>query len=187
MPANVPTYASLFADHARRLSQTHLRTLIADPARGGRLRHRAGPLLLDLSRQKLDVPALDALGAQLEASGWQAARDAMFAGAPINSSEQRAVLHTALRAGGSALSSPAPAEARREIEATLERIERGDVQLLPAEVEQQRAGTMAQPFTARGVGDQRAQVRLCQAAGMVGEQRGVRRNVGWHGQTRWLG
>ncbi len=122
MPANVPTYASLFADHARRLSQAHLRTLIADPARGARLRHRAGPLLLDLSRQKLDVPGLDALGAQLEASGWQAARDAMFAGEPINTSEGRAVLHTALRAGGSSLPSPAPAEAQREIEATLARI-----------------------------------------------------------------
>ncbi|NUR22368.1 glucose-6-phosphate isomerase [Frateuria sp.] len=122
MPAHVPTYASLFADHARRLSQTHLRTLIADPARGARLRHRAGPLLLDLSRQKLDVPALDALGAQLEASGWQAARDAMFAGEAINTSEGRAVLHTALRAAGSGLPSPAPSQARQEIEATLQRI-----------------------------------------------------------------
>ncbi len=46
----------------------------------------------------------------------------MFAGAPINTSEHRAVLHTALRASGSKLSSPAPRDALDEIERTLQRI-----------------------------------------------------------------
>lgn len=124
MPANrdVPNYAELFAGHARRLEGTHLRQLLQDEARGARLRQRAGPILLDLSRQKLDLAALDALGAQAEASSWQAARDAMFGGVPINSSEHRAVLHTALRAGESQLPSPAPAGVREEIQGTLERI-----------------------------------------------------------------
>ncbi len=114
---------SFLAEHVDRLSRTHLRDLLKDAPRGERLRHRVGPILLDLSRQKLDAAALEALGAHVEATGWQAARDAMFAGAPINTSEQRAVLHTALRAGQSRLSSPAPREALTEVEQTLKRIE----------------------------------------------------------------
>ncbi len=114
---------SFLAEHVDRLAGTHLRELLKDAARGKRLRHRLGPVLLDLSRQKLDLPVLDALGAHVEASGWQAARDAMFAGAPINTSENRAVLHTALRASGSQLPSPAPREALKEIDETLRRID----------------------------------------------------------------
>lgn len=114
---------SFLAEHLDRLAGTHLRELLKDAARGKRLRHRLGPILLDLSRQKLDQPALDALGAHVEASGWQAARDAMFAGEPINTSEDRPVLHTALRASGSQLPSPAPRDALKEIEQTLQRID----------------------------------------------------------------
>lgn len=114
--------SSFLAEHVDRLARTHLRELLKDAARGKRLRHRAGPILLDLSRQKLDESALEALGTHVEASGWQAARDAMFAGAPINTSEHRAVLHTALRASGSQLASPAPREALDEIELALQRI-----------------------------------------------------------------
>jgi glucose-6-phosphate isomerase len=115
--------SSFLAEHVDRLARTHLRELLKDAARGKRLRHRVGPLLLDLSRQKLDGAALNALGAHVEASGWQAARDAMFAGAPINTSEGRAVLHTALRASGSPLPSPAPREVLKEIEQTLQRMD----------------------------------------------------------------
>lgn len=114
---------SFLAEHVDRLAGTHLRELLKDAARGKRLRHRVGPVLLDLSRQKLDPPALDALGAHVEASGWQAARDAMFAGEPINTSENRAVLHTALRACGAQLPSPAPRDALKEIDDTLKRID----------------------------------------------------------------
>ncbi|PWK92802.1 glucose-6-phosphate isomerase [Fulvimonas soli] len=114
---------SLFADHAQRLAGTTLRELLADPSRNARLRQRLGPILLDLGRQKLDLAALDALGAHVEAGDWQRARDAMFAGAPINASEQRAVLHTALRAEGSSLPSPAPAEVLHEIGEVLARME----------------------------------------------------------------
>jgi glucose-6-phosphate isomerase len=114
---------SFLAEHVERLSRIHLRELLRDAGRGQRLRRRVGPILLDLSRQKLDLAALDALGAHVEQSGWQAARDAMFAGAPINTSEHRAVLHTALRAGAAELPSPAPQEARQAIEQALQRIE----------------------------------------------------------------
>jgi glucose-6-phosphate isomerase len=113
-----------FAAHAARLDSTHLRDLLTDEGRGDRLRRRSGPILLDLSRQKLDTAALDAVGAYIESTGWQRARDAMFAGEAINTSEDRAVLHTALRGAGSRLPPLAPANVRAEIEATLERMER---------------------------------------------------------------
>ncbi|MHA6204009.1 glucose-6-phosphate isomerase [Dyella soli] len=115
--------SSFLAEHVDRLSRSSLRELLKDIPRGERLRQRLGPILLDLSRQQLDGAALDALGTHLEASDWQASRNAMFAGAPINTSEQRAVLHTALRAGESRLPSPAPRAVLAEIEQTLQRIE----------------------------------------------------------------
>jgi glucose-6-phosphate isomerase len=118
-----PVLPSFAADVAR-LDQTHLRQLLKDEARGERLRHRLGPLLLDLSRQKLDLPALEALGGYVQSTGWERARDAMFAGAPINTSEGRAVLHTALRAGGSRLPALAPKDDLNEIAQTLQRIEK---------------------------------------------------------------
>ncbi|MHC1480402.1 glucose-6-phosphate isomerase [Frateuria aurantia] len=121
MPSSEP---SSLNDHAERLARVHLRELIQDPQRNEQLRHRVGPLLVDLSRQALDGAALQALGEALEATGWQQVRDAMFAGEAINRSEGRAVLHTALRASGSRLPSPAPAEIRHEIEQTLQKIER---------------------------------------------------------------
>lgn len=133
---------SFLAEHVERLSRIHLRDLLKDTERGDRLRYRVGPLLLDLSRQKIDGLAWKALGDHVEASGWQAARDAMFGGAAINTSENRAVLHTALRAGASRLPSPAPREALQEIEETLLRIER----LIQA-IERGEAASMGLPAT----------------------------------------
>ena len=99
-------------DEARRLSSTSLRTLLAEPDRFARYSRRVGPLLLDLSKQRLDDAALARLGAIAAASGWEAAREAMFRGDAINRSENRAVLHTALRAGASRQPSRAPASQR---------------------------------------------------------------------------
>jgi glucose-6-phosphate isomerase len=140
MPDHCPTPS--LAEHARRLTGIHLRELLQDDSRNQRLRQRAGPILLDLSRQKLDPAALEALGAHAEASGWQAARDAMFAGAPINTSEHRAVLHTALRAGQSRLPSPAPPAVLGEIERTLQRME-----LLVAAIGRGESASLGLPAT----------------------------------------
>ncbi|MDF3981351.1 glucose-6-phosphate isomerase [Luteibacter sp. PPL201] len=111
-----------FEAHAARLAGTHLRTLVNDDARAQRLRRRVGPILLDITRQKLDVPALDAVGQYIEGTGWQAARDAMFEGKHINTSEDRAVLHTALR-GGASRHPAAPAEVRKEVADALDKME----------------------------------------------------------------
>src|SRR3569623_317904 len=105
-----------------RLAPLHLRDLLRQPGRYAAHSHRVGPLLLDQSKQKWDAQALDRLGELVNACGWEAARDGMFRGDVINRSEQRAVLHTALRAIESRLPSPAPADVRREIDDTLQRM-----------------------------------------------------------------
>ena len=58
---------------------------------------RLGDLLFDYSKTTIDAPARGLLFALLDDSGVAAKRDAMFSGAPINETEGRAVLHTALR------------------------------------------------------------------------------------------
>ena len=84
---------------AARLSSTTIADLFAsDPERVTRLVVPAADLRIDFSRQRLDATTLSVLGALAEATDVASRRDSMFAGEPINSTEGRAVLHTALRA-----------------------------------------------------------------------------------------
>ncbi len=77
----------------------HLRTLFADdPHRALRYRLQAGDLLIDYSKHLIDDEVVRKLLAVASTAGIEARRAAMFAGEPINVTEQRAVLHTALRA-----------------------------------------------------------------------------------------
>ena len=71
----------------------------AEPDRMQRMVLEAGPLRLDLSKQSWTAEGLDACLALARAAGVEAARGRLFAGAPVNTSEGRAVLHPALRAG----------------------------------------------------------------------------------------
>ncbi|MEM9851740.1 MAG: glucose-6-phosphate isomerase [Pseudomonadota bacterium] len=70
-----------------------------DPERFERFSARLGDMLLDLSKTAIDRAALDDLIALTEEAGLPSRREMMFSGAPINETEGRAVLHTALRAG----------------------------------------------------------------------------------------
>ncbi|MBS0379633.1 MAG: glucose-6-phosphate isomerase [Proteobacteria bacterium] len=85
-------------EHAARLSATPVRDLFArDPSRYAQFsRERAG-LLMDFSRQRLDAPALAALLQLADAVGLGERREAMWKGEHINGTEDRAVLHVALR------------------------------------------------------------------------------------------
>ncbi|MEA3184685.1 MAG: glucose-6-phosphate isomerase [Ilumatobacteraceae bacterium] len=77
----------------------HLRKLFADdPHRALRYRLQAGDLLVDYSKHLIDDEVVRTLLAVASAAGVEARREAMFAGEKINVTEQRAVLHTALRA-----------------------------------------------------------------------------------------
>lgn len=69
-----------------------------DPQRFQHFSLTAAGLLLDYSKNHLSLETLQLLNALARERGVEAQRDAMFAGAKINLSEQRAVLHTALRA-----------------------------------------------------------------------------------------
>jgi glucose-6-phosphate isomerase len=76
----------------------HLRDLFAeDRDRGSRMTATAGDLFLDYSKHRIDQQGLDALFAVARRAGLEEHRDAMFAGRHINTTEDRAVLHVALR------------------------------------------------------------------------------------------
>ena len=88
-------------DHADVVRKSHLRALFAnDPTRFERYSARFDDLLLDYSKNWLLDDTMGLLLKLARAQGVEAARDAMFAGAPINQTEGRAVLHTLLRAQG---------------------------------------------------------------------------------------
>jgi len=94
---SLPAWHAL-AEHASVIGDTHLRDLCAaDPERFQRLSRCELGLLFDFSRQRVTEKTLRLLIALAEAREVAAQRDAMFAGARINTTEDRAVLHTALR------------------------------------------------------------------------------------------
>ncbi len=69
----------------------------ANPARAEHFSHTAGDLFVDLSKNLIDDEVIAALLALAEQVGLAERRDAMFSGEHINVTEDRAVLHTALR------------------------------------------------------------------------------------------
>jgi glucose-6-phosphate isomerase len=84
--------------HYAEISGTHLRDLFAaDPGRGERLTAEAVGIYLDYSKNRITDETLALLTELAEESGVAQRRDAMFRGEHINVSENRAVLHTALR------------------------------------------------------------------------------------------
>ncbi|MGW7792987.1 glucose-6-phosphate isomerase, partial [Streptomyces tricolor] len=92
-----PEWTAL-ADH-RAQRQPHLRELFAaDPGRAERYVVRVGDLHIDYSKQLITDETLALLQELAAATGVFALRDAMFRGERINVTEDRAVLHTALRA-----------------------------------------------------------------------------------------
>jgi glucose-6-phosphate isomerase len=85
--------------HHEKVRDLHLRTLFEqDPERGERLTAEAAGLYLDYSKNRVTGETLDLLLKLAEESGLRARIDAMFGGERINVTENRAVLHAALRA-----------------------------------------------------------------------------------------
>jgi glucose-6-phosphate isomerase len=84
--------------HQAEIGDVHLRTLFAgDPDRGERLTAEAAGLYLDYSKNRVTDETIELLLALAGECGVAERRDAMFAGEHINSTEDRAVLHVALR------------------------------------------------------------------------------------------
>jgi glucose-6-phosphate isomerase len=91
------SFQELEAHHGQ-IEDRHLRELFAeDPGRGERLTAQAAGLYLDYSKNRVTDETLRLLVALARESGVEERRDAMFAGERINISENRSVLHVALR------------------------------------------------------------------------------------------
>ena len=84
--------------HHDEIGATHLRDFFAqDPARGTELTLTVGDLYIDYSKHRITRETLTLLLDLADAADLAQRRDAMFSGVHINTSENRAVLHTALR------------------------------------------------------------------------------------------
>jgi len=101
-PAGDPTATEAWAvltDLARSLSETTIRDLSeGNPERPGMLTREAAGIHADFSRQRVTADVMSTLFALAEERGVLAWRDRMLSGEHINITENRAVLHTALRA-----------------------------------------------------------------------------------------
>jgi glucose-6-phosphate isomerase len=85
--------------HFEQVQDLHLRELFADdPQRGEKMTLEVDGIYLDYSKNRLTAETLDLLLALAERAGLRQRIDAMFAGEKINVTEDRAVLHVALRA-----------------------------------------------------------------------------------------
>jgi glucose-6-phosphate isomerase len=85
--------------HYKQIRELHLRNLFADdPKRGERMTVDAAGLFLDYSKNRITDETVKLLIQLAEESGLRSRIDAMFRGEKINTTENRAVLHVALRA-----------------------------------------------------------------------------------------
>jgi glucose-6-phosphate isomerase len=95
---SLPAWHALAA-HARTIGRQHLRTLFSnDSKRGQRLTAEAAGLFLDYSKNRVSDKTMALLVRLANESGLRARIDAMFGGERINVTENRSVLHVALRA-----------------------------------------------------------------------------------------
>ena len=93
-----PAWKALTA-HFEQIGKTHLKELFEkDPGRGERLTAEAGGIFLDYSKNRITDETLKLLLQLAEESGLREKMEAMFRGEKINITENRAVLHVALRA-----------------------------------------------------------------------------------------
>ncbi len=93
-----------------------------DPNRAERFTHRVGDLHVDLSKNLITQEIQDQLVALGEQVGLEARRDAMFAGERINVTENRSVLHTALRLPRTAVLNVEGTDVVPEVHRVLEQI-----------------------------------------------------------------
>ncbi len=97
IPTQTRSWQAL-TQHHQMMAPQHMRDLFTqDPGRFDRFSHRLGDLLLDYSKNRITEQTMTLLRDLARDMGVESMRDRMFAGDPINLTEGRAVLHTALR------------------------------------------------------------------------------------------
>src|SRR4051795_3024341 len=95
--SETPEWQAVAAHHSE-IRDRHLRDLFAEePDRGSAYTVRAGDLYLDYSKNRLTRETIRLLAALADRAGLRERTEAMFTGQHINSTEDRAVLHVALR------------------------------------------------------------------------------------------
>ena len=94
---NLPSWQALYT-HCQEMQDAHMRDLFAqDRARFPRFSQRIGNILFDYSKNRITQQTMDLLVDLARASNLHHAIAAMFNGKKINTTEDRAVLHIALR------------------------------------------------------------------------------------------
>src|ERR1700692_2845254 len=128
MNSSLPAWATV-ARHSLELKTAHLRDLYSyDPLRWENFHVVSGHWLLDYSRQRITKETLSLLIGLARAADLPSHIAAMFRGDAINSTERRAVLHTALRcdfAGGAEIQSEVRAS-RKKLSEFADAVRRGD-------------------------------------------------------------
>lgn len=130
--SNTPFMTESLKAHKQRLTGKSLTELFTEtPNRFAQFSAQCDELLLDFSKNYLDQPCLDELIELARNSGLPEQIEAMFNGEPINNTEHRAVLHTALRNGGAGLAPDIAAEinsTRQRILALADQLQQGQLQ-----------------------------------------------------------
>jgi len=117
-----PAWEALAAHH-KNVKGLHLRDLFAaDPKRGERLTVEAVGLFLDYSKNRVTDETLKLLLQLAEESGLHERANAMFRGEKINATENRAVLHVALRAPANATIAVDAKDVVPEVHAVLDKM-----------------------------------------------------------------
>ncbi|HEY1789416.1 MAG TPA: glucose-6-phosphate isomerase [Verrucomicrobiae bacterium] len=117
-----PAWKALAA-HRKQIGKLHLRDLFAkDSKRGERFTTEAAGLFLDYSKNRIDDKTLKLLLQLATESGLKAKIEAMFSGQKINITENRAVLHVALRAPKDAVISVDGKNVVPEVHAVLDKM-----------------------------------------------------------------
>ena len=117
-----PAWRAL-AEHHAKIGAAHLRDLFAaDPARGERLVAEAGGIFLDYSKNRVTDETMRLLVALANDCAVRERTAAMFRGDVINTTEQRSVLHVALRAPAGTTLVVAGVDVVREVHAVLDRM-----------------------------------------------------------------
>ena len=99
MPITNTTAWQDLTQHQAQISRQHLREIFANqPNRASQLSVAAEGIHFDYSKNRISGETIRLLTALAEEAGLRRKIDAMFAGEPINTTEDRAVLHVALRA-----------------------------------------------------------------------------------------
>lgn len=97
MVSHTPEWKALH-QHFSTLSQRHLRELFSEnPSRGKQFSLAVEELYLDYSKNRITEETMKLLFALARAQGVEQERDKMFSGGKINTTENRSVLHSALR------------------------------------------------------------------------------------------